>query len=186
MIKINLVPREILDKEVQRLRAVQAGAAGAVVLVLLLLLSAAHWWRSVSLNNLLTERELEYKKLEEIVKKVEELEHTAQALRSRLQVVTDLLKGRPLYPYFMMDMSSSLPPSVWLKQLETATGTGNQLSVKTQAVSLSSEGISEWMRSLVKSGRFSEPGLSAITVSDTGTGKQHNFSLSTSYKHPDL
>jgi len=186
MIKINLVPRELLDREVQRQRILQSSVAGAVVLFILLTVSALHFLRAKSLEGELAGLNSEYDKLAKVVAKVEELERSANAVRTRLAAITGLQKGRPLYPYFMTDFAKTLPGGVWVKSLNTTSKDNNSLTVTTSASSLQAEAISKWLRGLEQSGRFTDPILSGITVSLGTLGKEHTFSVTMTYKHPEL
>lgn len=186
MIRINLVPQEILDRELQRQRAAQAGVAGCLALVVVLGASLAHWSRAGRLERHLAERLKELDRLKVIVAEVEQLESTANAVKARLAVITELVKGRPLYPYFMADFARTLPPGVWLSSLGTSDKGGNQLGVNAAALASSSEDVSAWLRTLERSGKFQEPALSAVSISDRDGTKVHSFSITTTYKHPEL
>lgn len=186
MIKINLVPEELLAKEIQRQRALQAALVAGVVCLVVVCASMIHVVRVNHLESLLRERDAKLKKLQEIVAQVEQLERDAAAVKARLGVITALLKGRPLYPYFMMDIAKTLPPEVWLGGLTTTSKEGNQLGVGLSASSLTSPAIAEWIRNLERSGLFLEPVLGSISVSGTSAAPVHGFAISTTYKHPGL
>ena len=188
MIKVNLVPREILDREVQRQRMMQASVAAGVLAFFLVVASAMHWYRAVSFENDLADLNREYDKLAKIVAQVEELERTANAVRTRLGVINGLLKGRPLYPYFMSDLMSTMPSGVWLTSLTTAPKDPNGLAVTLgNATANSSDGVSQWLRNFeAAAARWDEPKLSAISVTEKGDSKEYVFSITTSYKNPNL
>lgn len=186
MIRINLVPREILDRELQRQRALQAAVVGAALLIVAVAVSAGHWYRASRLERELAAGNVELERLEKLVAEVEQLEQTAGLVKARLNVIVDLLKGRPLYPYFMADFAGTLPPGVWLLSLGTSFKDGNQLGVNASASSSGSEDISQWLRNLEKSARFSDASLSPVSISETAGSKVAVFSLSMSYRHPDL
>ena len=91
MIKVNLVPADILAKAQQKQQTLQAAVVGVAMLMLVALVSAGHYYRYNRLNRLMAKDNIELKKLEVIVAKVEELEKTAAAVRARLSVITDLV-----------------------------------------------------------------------------------------------
>lgn len=187
MIKVNLVPREFLDKEVQRQRLAQAGVVGAIALVLVLFVSAAHWYRATKTEGEFAELNKKYEKLAKIVAQLEELEKTANAVKIRLGVIQGLLKGRALYPWFMTDLQSTLPPGVWMTSLTTSAKEPNGLTVKIgNASANSSGGVSQWLRNFESSGKFKDLKLSAIAVTDKGDSKQYSFSIGTMYENPKL
>lgn len=181
MTKINLVPAEILAKARQKQQTLQAAVIGAMVLALLLLASAGHFFRLKRLESQLASREATLKKLEVIVAKVEELERQAAAVRARLNVVNDLLKGRSLYPVFMSDFVKSVPPGVRVKSLNTVGGGSSVGPVKLTmtAEAISDEDIAAWVKRMEVSGRFSAAELGAITSSSTD--RLFSFSLTVVY-----
>lgn len=183
MIKINLVPRELLAKEAQRIQSTQAVVVVAVVGLVLAGAWYLRWSQANRLEAHLAERQKRLDTLKQIVAEVEQLERTAAAVRTRLGVITDLLKGRALYPYFMADIAHTLPGNVWLSALSTTWKDGNALSINTTAASNGSDGVSDWLRNLEKSGKFSDPVLSAVSINEN---KVHNFSIQTTYKNPQL
>lgn len=181
MTKINLVPAELLAKAKQKQQVLQAAAIGAMVLVLVLLVSVGHYFRLTRLESQLAKQQETLKKLEVIVAKVEELERQASAVRSRLKVVNDLLKGRQLYPVFMSDFVRSVPPGVRVKTLNTSGGGSSVGPVKLvmTAEAVSDEDIAAWVKRMEASGRFSGAELGAITGS--ATERLFSFSLTVVY-----
>lgn len=179
MIKINLVPQEILDREQQRLQAIQLSAVGAAVVAVWLGVTFAHYYRGVQYARELAENEEKFQKLQVVVQQVEQLEATAQAVRTRLNVITDLLKSRPLYPRFMEDLLRVIPAGVWLTNLGTTTE-GETIKVTMGCKAVSTTAIAEWLRALESSDRFSAPLLGPITIGPEGSA----FSMSAAYKMP--
>jgi len=84
MIKVNLVPIEILAKARQRQLALQAGLVGGLFAVLVVCASLAHWVALYRLQNEYSYKQSKLKELGVIVAKVEELEKAADAVRARL------------------------------------------------------------------------------------------------------
>src|ERR1035437_6758496 len=109
MIKINLVPGEILAKARQRQLLLQAGLVGRGLGVLPGLIPLLHWVRLNRLQNDFKYKESKLKELGAIVAKVEDLKKATDAVRSRLGVIEDLLKGRAFYPLFMSDFARTVP-----------------------------------------------------------------------------
>lgn len=186
MIKVNLVPKEILDRERRKQHLLQASVAAGVCVALVAAVSLGHLYRANSLEKHLAARNAEYETLKKTVAEVDELEKKAKEVRNRLAVITSLLKGRPLYPFFMEDLARSLPPGVWLTSLNTTTQEGNKVSLTAAAAATSSEAISEWLRALEKSGRFDEGKLTGISIVDKAGAKEHDFSVATTYANPNL
>jgi type IV pilus assembly protein PilN len=179
MIKVNLVPADILAKAQQKQQALQAAALGVLVLIIVALVSVGHYYRLNRLERTLAIDNVELKKLEVIVAKVEELEKTAAAVRARLNVITDLLKGRPLYPYFMSDFVKSVPSGIRVRSLTTSGGgsAAGALKLTMAAQARTNEDIAAWVRKMEESGRFSNVELGAV-LSETGL---YSFTVTSTY-----
>ncbi len=180
MIKVNLVPQEILDKEAQKQQALQVGVVMGVFVLVLAGVSFGHYYKKVKLVKELAEMEAQLKKLEVIVQQVEALEAKASAVRARLNVMEDLIKSRELYPGFMTDLLKTFPPGVWLTSL-TTTGAGKGLTVSMGAMARTPEDVSEWLRTLQKSERFSNPTIGAINM---GAAGGNSFAMNAVYAPP--
>jgi Tfp pilus assembly protein PilN len=178
MIKVNLVPAELLSKARQRQQAVQAGVGGGLLLVIIVIMSIVHWFRLYSLQSTLAYNESEFARLETIVKKVEELDKTANALRARLGVINDLLKGRPSYPIFMSDFTRAVPSGVTIRSMATTGGASAPIKLSMAAESRSSQDIALWIKNMEATGKFSTPELGSVSVTEAGT---HNFTVTTTY-----
>jgi Tfp pilus assembly protein PilN len=180
MIKINLVPAELLAKARQKQQLMQAAAGGVVVACFVALLSMAHYWSLARVDRQLAYDQAELKKLQTIVNQVEELEKTAAAVRSRLNVINDLLKGRALYPRFMADFVRSVPLGVHIKGLSTTGGGSNAAPVKlsVNGEARSPQDVADWSRKMSESGYFSNIELGSISAAATAG---YTFSLTSIY-----
>lgn len=181
MIKINLVPPEILAEEVKKRRLVQIGAGVAVGVLIFAGFSFMHYRKGVKLEQQHAELKEKYKKLEAIVKKVEAAESQARAVEARLKVMNNLDKARPFYPRFMTELLKHLVNGVWLNSLSVTGGQG-KLKVSMSANALSIENVTEWLRTLGDSDSFSEPRLGALAFkADTVS-----FTMQAKYADPVL
>ncbi|MFA6029926.1 MAG: PilN domain-containing protein [Elusimicrobiota bacterium] len=179
MIRVNLVPQEILDREVAQLRTKQAAVLGAVLAVILAAVSVLHFWRAVSLESQYKIDKAELDRLQKIVAQVEELERTAAQVRARLNVIVDLMKYRTLYPRFMEDLVKTLPSGVTLTGLSTV-GDQKGLMVTMTCRSLSSDDVAAILRAFEGSDRFKEPVLTG-GISISGLGGESSFSMTVKY-----
>lgn len=181
-IKVNLVPAEILAKAQQKEQMIQVGIIGSFVLVLVLLVSLGHWYRLTRLEGQLAEGQVKLKKLEAIVAQVEELERTAAAVRARLSVITDLLKGRPLYPRFMDDFARLVPGGVRIQSMTTSGGgsTAAPLKLTMSAEARVNDDIAAWVRAMEGTGKFSNVELGAVNALTSGDGG-FRFTLTSLY-----
>ena len=128
MIKINLVPSDILAKAQRRQQALQLGLAGAAAAFLIMLASLGFLARLHRLQGQLAANQAELKRLEAVVAKVKEEEALAAQLRARLKVIDELDRGRRAYPYFMSDFVRSVPAGVRGRRAAGAGRTGRQRS----------------------------------------------------------
>jgi len=180
MIKINLVPQEILDKEATRQRAAQGVVVGMVVAVLLVSVSAMHYWSSVSLDQKLKVDSAELDRLKKIVAQVEELEKTAAQVRARLNIVVDLMKYRALYPRFMEDLAKTLPSGVWLASL-TTTGDQKALNVVMACKGAASDDAAAMLKAFEGSERFKDPTLNGAITVGGATAQESSFNITVKY-----
>ena len=167
MIKVNLVPQEFLDRELQKQRLAQVSVVAGFLAIIFLGVSFSHYYKGVALEKRLAEAEVEFKRLEAIVKQVEELEAKAKAVKSRLDVIQDLLVARSFYPRFMTDLLKNLGEGVWLKSL-SATGSPADLKVMMTCEGSGTEAATAWLRQLQVSTAFKDPSLGAIALSSDG------------------
>ncbi len=177
MIKVNLVPSEILAKAKSRQLLLQAGAVGSLLALLLLGASFGHWYGKHALEITLVEKEAKLKQLDRIVKQVEELEKAAAAVRARLGVIEDLLLGRAYYPIFMSEFARSVPAGVKVNSMGTATAAPGTLKLTIAAVANTNEDIAAWVKTLEKNAKFASIEFGAVSVA----GTTYNFSLTATY-----
>jgi len=181
MIKINLVPQELLDRERQQQRSIQLVMVGILVAVMVVGITYVHW-RTLRMANLdLAMANKEYNdKWADVGSKLDAKRAAVAALQTRLGVITDLLKSRAVYPHFMADMAHAMPSDIWVTGITTSGG-ANIVKVSAQAMSSTAPGITHWIRIMQKPGEFgsfSDPAISAIGASDDPAGnggKQYAF-----------
>lgn len=177
MIKINLVPSEILAKAKARQLLLQAAVLGSLMALVLVVVSFGHWYGKHTLEITLTVDEAELKRLDRVVKQVEELEKAAAAVRARLSVIEDLLLGRAYYPVFMSEFARSVPAGVKVNTMSTSTLTPGTIKLVINAVANSNEDIAAWVKTMEKNAKFGLIELGAVTVS----GTTYNFAMTATY-----
>ena len=178
MIKVNLVPSEILAKARQRQLILQAGLVGGVLAVLVVLISMMHWFGLYRLQNDYNYKEAKLKKLGAIVAQVEELEKAAAAVRARLSVIEDLLKGRAFYPFFMSDFARTVPAGVRVNQMTTSTQPNSTVKLSITASASSNEDVAAWVRTLQGASHFSGVELGPVSASGA---RQFSFTITATY-----
>jgi len=169
MIKVNLVPAEILAKARQRQMLLQAGGVGGLLTLVLVLVSLGHWFGLLRLENDFSYKESKLKKLSAIVAQVEELEKAGMAVRARLGVIEDLLKGRSFYPIFMSEFARTVPSGVQVMSLNTTTVGNNGLKLSLTAKADSNEDVAAWIKTLETNPHFAGVELGAVTVAGPNT-----------------
>jgi Tfp pilus assembly protein PilN len=177
MIKVNLVPGEILAKARQRQLLLQAGVLGGMLAVVLVVISLVHWAGLYRLQNEYNYKESKLHELSAIVAKVEELEKAADAVKARLGVIESLLKGRAFYPLFMSEFARTVPGGVKVVSMGTQVQGNGSLKLSIGAVANSNDDVAAWMRTLEKNSHFAAVELGPVSAS----GKQYNFTITTMY-----
>ncbi len=177
MIKVNIVPAEILAKARQKQLFFQAGLVGGLCLVVLVVASIVHYAGYLNVQNEIRVKESKLKNLGAIVAQVEELEKAAVAVRSRLGVIEGLLKGRAFYPVFMSEFARTVPGGVKVTNMTTAEQANATVKLSISAQSITNDDVAAWVRTLQAHPHFSGIELGAISLA----GKQHNFTINGSY-----
>lgn len=213
MIKINLIPPEVLAEQEKKLRILQAGAAASVLAFVIACVSAWRWNTEHALTVHREEIRAELNKVNEKVKQVEEFEKTLAAVQSRLDVINNLLKGRLLNPYFMEDFARSMVGGVWVTNL-SASSAGQGLKLNVTAKALEKDQIANWLRTLETYGntvdsasttpapappkpgakaapkpppnRFTDIELGGINAVSEGGKQIYGFTVTMTYQNPKL
>lgn len=178
MIKVNLVPADILAKARQRQLVLQAVLVGGLLAVVMVLVSVGHWFGLYRLQNDYNYKESKLKKLGAIVAQVEELEKAASAVRARLGVIEDLLKGRAFYPLFMSEFARTVPGGVRVTNMSTSTQPNSTVKLTISASASSNDDVAAWVRTLQKAPHFSGVELGPVSA---GGPRIFNFSINASY-----
>ncbi len=177
MIKVNLVPAEILAKAKQRQLLLQGAVLGGLMTFVLVVVSFGHWYGKHTLEIILAADMAELQRLDAVVKQVEELEKAAKAVRARLDVIEDLLHGRAYYPIFMSEFARSVPAGIRVSAMTTASSSPGTIKLAITAVANSNEDIAAWVKNLEKNVKFGMIELGAVNAS----GLTYGFVLSASY-----
>jgi Tfp pilus assembly protein PilN len=177
MIKVNLVPAEILAKARQRQLIVQGAVAGGLLAVGLVVLSFAHWLGLYRLKNDYLYKNSTLNNLSAIVKQVEEQQDEAKAVRARLGVIESLLKGRAFYPLFLSEFARTVPPGVQVTALSTSSQAGDSIKLSISGRASSNDDIADWLRNFQKHPNFSAVDLGPVSAS----GEDDVFTMTAVY-----
>lgn len=181
MIRVNLVPAEILAKAQQKQKALQLGAACGILVLLVAVVSLGFVAKVKGLEKKLATQQAEFDRLSAIVAKVKEVENARNLLKARLEVIKNLDRGRRAYPYFMSDFVRSVPPGVRIRSLNTSGGGNAPMKLNMQAEARTNEDIALWVRKLEESGKFSGIEMGAVTTQGTAAEVLRGFSLTATY-----
>lgn len=177
MIKVNLTPSELLAKAKQRQLLLQGAVLGGLMALVLVVVSFGHWYGKHTLEITLAVDEAELKRLDAVVKQVEELEKAAAAVRARLSVIEDLLLGRAYYPIFMSEFARTVPGGVRVNSMVTTAQAPGTIKLTISAIANSNEDIAAWVKTMEKNARFGMIELGAVTAS----GFAYTFGLTATY-----
>lgn len=178
MIKVNLVPAEILAKSKARVVLFQAAFVVSLLAVVLAGISFGHWYGKRSLQITLIEKEARLKQLERIVAQVKELEKVAKVVKGRLDVIQELISGRYFYPIFMSDFARSVPSGVKVNSMGTSPTAPDTIKLTIAAVANANEDIAAWVKALEKHAKFEAVEFGAVS----GNGVTYTFALTATYK----
>ena len=181
MIKINLIPPELLARWRQKRRMARLGLLVVVGILALAIGSVFLWMRLKRLDSRLVDRQAEGARLAAIVTKVKSAESLAGALQARLRVIEDLNRGRRAYPLFMRDFVRTVPGGVRVLSMTTSGGGGAPIKLNLSAKARSNEDIASWLRRLEASGHFSGMELGPVTVDEGEEGSPRAFTLMAVY-----
>ena len=183
MIKVNLVPAEILAKAQQKRRAIQFGLLGGLVALLVVAVSMGYVVKLKRLESKKAKMDVIYNNLSAVVAKVKQAEEEANVRNARLKVIEDLDKGRRAYPYFMCDFVKSVPAGVRVKTLSTKGGSSAPISLDIAAEARTNEDIAGWVKKMEEIGLFDKErtDLGPVSVSESAEASMRSFTLKTIY-----
>ncbi len=180
MIRINLLPAEIRKKREKKRLLVYISAGGVIVIGAFLGISILKFIRYQGLVQQLKTVESELKKLEPILKEIEQRQQEKQLLLKKYQIMKDLMQNCLLYPQFLEEMVNIIPGTVWLSNLTTKSA-GNILEVNLDASALDNYAIADFLIALEKKGYFSNIELGTIQKGGT-KGSAFSFRVSFRYQ----
>ncbi|MBN2406702.1 MAG: hypothetical protein JXJ19_03295 [Elusimicrobia bacterium] len=155
MIKINLLPKEITAKNQARKRNMLIIAGIACVILIFAGIFVMKIAKAARIKAQIAGVEKELKKLEPIVKRVDEIEAKKAQVDQKIGVIKNLMQSRLYYPIFMEDLAGIMTPKVWLADLKTRVeDTGVMVSVNAYA--RDNYGVAEFVNSLEQDKKFVE------------------------------
>jgi len=182
MIKINLLPKEVEKKVALREKKFLLSMIVLLVAGGFLGLYALKVGQYTRLKKKVKRVEKELSLLETIVKKVDEIEKSKEALGKKLDVIQSLLGNRVVYPQLLEDLAKIVSSRVWLTSLLTKSES-DFLTITIEASAIDNYAIANFITKLSEDKNFSKVELSNIT---TRKGKEEiaikNFGVTCEYR----
>ena len=186
MIKINLIAEG--KKAVTRKSKAAAGGSPPTDMSQLLLLGGlllglalwgGYWFylkhQIAVREEKIAEHEAEVRRLESIIKEVEDYKIKKAALEHKINVINELKQNQQGPVRIMDQVSRALPELLWLERMDV---TGTSIGVSGSAFNINA--IANFIENLDKSQEFQEP----ILRDSTRAGQVYNFTVNFSFKPP--
>lgn len=182
MIRINLTPKQYIDKMERSILIAKISLVGFAFAVILFSLSVWQFTRATTLEIELSNKNLEYNNLREDVKKSEEIKAQINEINNYISAIDKITKGRYLYTAFMQDLSNNLPETMWFTGVQTK-GSGENLQVNVNLNSNSLYDIAWWISFLEKNERTKDISVGNINVSEGEQTSIYSLPLGFSYAY---
>ena len=177
MIKVNLLPKSILEKRKKGAFAIFVSlCAGLTILiceffVLALKVQFAPVARELhSVRKQAEEYQLKFRDL-----KMDELKEKETQLKSYLEALLDLTNSQPSWPLILYEISKGLPEGVWLTEI-TKPMTDEILTIQGNSLNRT-RGVIEFMENLNKASLFKEVSFSNMSKKMVGEAEVTEFKL---------
>ena len=168
MIKINLLPKELQEKD----KGLDWVILGYAIIGILIIAGTSIYF--IQLNDY--KKELKKKErwssqlagIKAKVAQVEQLDSQKNILNAKKNTVVELVKARLLYPKFMETLYQTLPVDIWLDALSLSEDGQKNLGIILVSNSLTTDSIADWLQRMESNTKlFSNISLSAIEVNET-------------------
>ena len=183
MIKINLLPKEVEKKVALREKKFLLSIIVLLVVGGFLGLYFLKVGQYTRLRKKVRRVEKELSLLKTIVKKVDEIEKSKEALAKKLDVIQSLMVNRLIYPQLLEDLARIVSSRVWLNSLTTRSES-DFLTITIEASAIDNYAIADFITKLSEAKHFSKVELSRITSrkSKQGEGIIRNFGVTCEYR----
>jgi type IV pilus assembly protein PilN len=183
MIKINLLPKEIEKKVALREKRFLLSTIVLLVVAGFLGLYLLKVGQYARLRKQLRGIEKELVLLETIIKKVDEIEKSKEALAKKLDVIGSLMGERFIYPQLLEDLARIVPSRVWLTSLMTKSES-DFLTITIEASAIDNYAIADFITKLSETKSFSKVELSKISSRKRKEGEEviRNFGVTCEYR----
>jgi len=182
MTKINLIPPEYIARINRKVIIAKVVLAAVLVVAVVGLVSIWHITRSKTIEAALARSEAEMVLLRKDVEQVKAIEMQIAEVQKYLNSINSINKGRFIYTHFLQNLTSDLPPSIWLANVST-TLSGNTVSFSMGVSANSAYDLAYWINGLEPSGPYSAVEIGGISVTEMETGKKLTVSITAKYTY---
>ncbi len=185
MIKINLLPKEILEKEKGKKLVFLIIFACACLLLAVFGTYGMRVLKYRGLNAEIKDIDKKLEPLQETIAKVEKIENEKKKLKTKVGVIKTLMKESLLYPHLMQDISAVIPWNVWMTSLHTNMK-GETLKLKMKLFATNNGGVARFTARLEDSEKFDNVEMGGVLTSTMGEGVEvRTFDIDCDYVHKE-
>ena len=182
MIKINLLPKEILEKEKGKQIVLLVSFVGLCIVGAAVGLYGLRLLKYNAMKAELRKIENKLQPLQAVIKQVDTIEAEKGRVNIKIGVIKTLLMETLVYPKFMQEISILIPKNVWINKLETRSRP-EILEVKMNLSATDNHGIARFLATLENSENFDSVGMGAISSKKMEEVEIRNFDLVFNYKY---
>lgn len=184
MIRINLLPRKLIEKK--KIGAfvvfVSISILFSVLICVLLFLPLRDELQAAKRR--LELEQLTLRKYRPILQELEELKREESELQARLTLIENLIVSRSPWSQVLYEISRALPEKIWLTELTKETqGKGQILAIEGSSLSKTID-IGKFMENLTKSPLFTEVVLLGMTKRTMDKREVMDFAISCKLRGP--
>jgi len=180
MIRINLVPVELIEREARQ-RVIILAITGIVIILsmmILFLLIRIGVDRALLIRQKSLEGEL--KKYQLIVNEVKQLREITGMLETKKNIIENLMKERLYYPVFMEELMKVLPATVWINSLNSVPNTAG-FKILLGCNCFDNFAVADLVSILENSARFKNIELSGISIAPKNNYELVQFQIMCNY-----
>ncbi|MBU0951575.1 MAG: PilN domain-containing protein [Elusimicrobia bacterium] len=180
MIKINLIPPEVLQKEAKKRVTILISLGAGALISFSIIFFFYRLTVAKQLSGELTVLQQELKKYQTIVDEVNRLKGITAILEAKKNTIQNLMKGRLFYPKLMEEFMQILPQPVWLTAMNT-TSSSDGFLITMSCVSYDNIAIADFLSNLQSSPKYSNIEIGGITT-NFGLMQTFSFQITCTYK----
>ncbi len=185
MVNINLLPKEIIERQKFKMLLSFIVIGGCIFVCLLMSVYVARRITLVKAKIELNNIEKQLQSLKPVVEETERLKKYKTELERKRGLVERLVLNGLVYPKFMVDLLRVLPDGVWLISMNTSSsyeqGKITNIKVMLSCASYDKISIADFLSNLENSTKFKNSKLGPINISQQGNYELHNFTVEFNY-----